>query len=249
MRYLIYLNGKRIKSLLIDYGFTLVELIVVIAILAILVVIAVPNYTSYNNDQKLNEAANQLQTILRQAQNNAQTGTQCKNTSSTGKALEWYVTFDTSSTGNANTQYTFTANCEPGISQTPQIIYFPSGIVISALRLRTSPSDTSPCSPSSSGVYFKNISSDVSFTNSGCPATTNQFIEIDISLTGTSNRRTIFVEKGGSIYVSSVPAPTAILSNCLVSGNVCDPGGSGTPCCTPLNCLFVSQENPIYTCR
>lgn len=185
-------------------GFTLIELMVVIAIIAVLVVIAVPSYTQYNNNQTLNEAANQMQTVIRQAQNNAQTGTVCKISGGTSKATNWYVDISEDSSGTLplNTYYSFSPTCESGI-QAAQQTTFPKGVSITDILFRDSPTDTG-CSPLNAQVIFSNISSGITLLDKagaiGCPDAANRYVEITLSLSG-SGSRVITVEKGGAIYV------------------------------------------------
>lgn len=175
-------------------GFTLIELLVVIAIMAILTIIAVPSYNDYSRNQKLNDAASQLQSVLRQAQNNAQTGTVCQITGGTSKAVYWYV--DLNSAPGSNSAYSLSPKCESG-SQSSQQINLPLDVTISNLNL-----PLTNCSSSNTWVQFINISSEVKFYDRGgmCPDTTNARLEITL-LVGSSNTRTVVVEKGGGIYV------------------------------------------------
>lgn len=167
-------------------GFTLIELLVVIGIMAILIVVAVPSYNEYSKNQKLTEATKQLQTVLRQAQNNAQTGTVCNNGS---KAAYWSIVLST----GANT-FSLTPSCATG-SQTTSHPLSPN-VTISALN-------SNSCPLSDVVVWFNNISSKVTFydSSSGCPDTTNGSLEITLSLAGSSNSKKVVVEKGGGIYV------------------------------------------------
>lgn len=170
-------------------GFTLIELMVVMAIMAILVVVVVPSYNEYNNNQKLSDATAQLQTILRQAQNNAQTGTVCKITGGTSKATNWHVDLS-----NGGSSYSFAPTCETG-TQTAQTVLLPSGVTVLNLNI-------SSCSYSPPAVQaqFANISSEIKFVASGCPDLTTQNLTITLSL-GSSNSKNVVVEKGGAIYV------------------------------------------------
>ncbi|PSF39235.1 hypothetical protein C7H19_00135 [Aphanothece hegewaldii CCALA 016] len=54
-----------------DKGFTLVELLVTVMIMGILAVVAMPNWFKYINEQRLNEATDATETLLRNAQNRA----------------------------------------------------------------------------------------------------------------------------------------------------------------------------------
>lgn len=176
-------------------GFTLIELMVVMAIMGILIVVTVPSYNQYNNNQKLADVANQLQTILRQVQNNAQTGTVCKIGTNVYTASSWVITLRLGS-------YNFQPTCV-GTSSTPspQNYPLPEGITISSV------SDTiSGCRPdmatASATISYANLSSEPSF-DLGCTLGVNSVIGITLCLNCPStNTKTVVIEKGGGIYVN-----------------------------------------------
>jgi type II secretion system protein H len=179
-------------------GFTLIELMVVIAIIAILVVVAVPSYNEYNKNQRLNEAANQLQATLRQAQNNAQTGTQCNpNTASASKAEYWYIQLPYNGTERNTSYYTLEPVCESGTQIFPSSL-LPSEVVISNISI-------GGCDISNTEIVkarFSNVNTNVTFEGStGCPDGINSSMEI--TLENSSSSKTIIVEKGGGIYVKN----------------------------------------------
>lgn len=202
-------------------GFTLIELMVVIAIIAILVVIAVPSYNDYNNNQKLTEAANQLQTVLRQAQNNAQTGTVCKSNSTGYKAPTWVIKLNSD-------RYSVYPSCDfstaiagtPTPSPVPQEHLLPSGVTISNFWILYLPGSSSCCdgtaqlsSLNQPTIEYKNLSSGVNFNIgvSGCPqGVTDPNVAAVVILkdsSSTTNIRNIVIEKGGSIYIDSAVLP------------------------------------------
>ena len=172
-----------------EKGFTLIELIVVIAIMGILVVMAVPSYTQYSKNQKLTDSASQLQTVLRQAQNNAQTGTVCN----TGyRALGWRV-------GLNYLAYEMLATCVgTPPSTTPQIYNLPIGITISSI---TNEDGLSGLCDIPATVIYNNLSSSAEFEVSRCSSGTNGFLDITLTQDGTGQTKIIRIEKGGGIYV------------------------------------------------
>ena len=172
-------------------GFTLLELLVVISIMAILTIIAVPNFNKYSEDQKLNDAASQLQSVLRQAQNNAQTGTVCNVSSGISKATYWRVSL--SKTSPANQFYSIGPFCETGLV-TAQQIDLPEGVTIYDLNLDS-------CTLAAVQIRYNNINSEVSFFNLFCSDSVNAKLEIKLNSTGTALNKTVVVEKGGGIYV------------------------------------------------
>lgn len=172
-------------------GFTLLELLVVIAIIGILAIVIVPSYNEYSKNQKLDSAAGQLQSVLRQAQNNAQTGTVCKIGGTTYKASSWKVTLNSD-------RYSVLPVCVGASSPASQEYLLPSGVTISEVR------DPGPdCSviPSSNPptIEYTNLSSEVLFNLSGCSPGVNAVIEITLNLDSSS--KIVQVEKGGGIYV------------------------------------------------
>lgn len=190
-------------------GFTLLELLVVISIMAILTIIAVPSFNEYSRNQKLNDAASQLQSILRQTQNNAQTGTVCKIGSNIYTASSWKITF------NAN-NYSVSPVCvEAPASPTPipQQYSLPSGIIISNVLQTDIPV---PCGSIPSSIEYKNLSSEVSFNlGAGCTPGINALVEITLCLTDSATcpagapTKIVRVEKGGGIYINSTtPTPS-----------------------------------------
>ncbi len=70
-------------------AFTLIELLVVISIIAILGVAVLINYKDFSQNQVLDEAISQVQTLLRLAQANASAGVVCQNQG----GADWRVNF------------------------------------------------------------------------------------------------------------------------------------------------------------
>lgn len=176
-------------------GFTLLELLVVISIMAILTVIAVPSFNEYSKNQKLNDAANNLQSVLRQAQNNAQTGTVCTIGGNTYTASSWKIIFNASN-------YSVSPVCIGVLPPTPvsQQYSLPSGVIISAVKNKDN------CGELSEGVSYKNLSSEVVFDLANCNVNVNDTLNITFCLTDSncpdgSMTKTVSIEKGGGIYV------------------------------------------------
>lgn len=122
-------------------GFTLLELLVVMAVIAISTIFIIPNLGKSTDDQKLKNVAEELQTLIRQAQNNAQSGALC----GSSRGSYWGVQFRriSATTGEGITydlicgenRFNPTAIGSHGI---------PSGFIIEDLA------DKITCSPSSS---------------------------------------------------------------------------------------------------
>ncbi|MFH0937297.1 MAG: type II secretion system protein [Candidatus Daviesbacteria bacterium] len=201
--------GKEIKDKIIDYclqstvyrcgsrksvvgsrksGFTLIELMVTISILGVLMVIVLPRIGSYQSQQTLKDAAAQLQTNLRRAQNNAASGVKCSDSPATNWILEVVD----------ETKYQMKPTCSSPVT-TP--LPLPSNVTISKINIDGCPNGSSL---NGMGVAFNNISASVNFQvgNSGClPLGANKMV---FTLTSNSKYIDVTIEKGGNIYVENV---------------------------------------------
>lgn len=72
-----------------NMGYTLIELLVAISVIAILSIVTFINFKGFSQDQLLNEAVGQVQTMLWLAQSNATSGLKCNN----NPAKSWMVEF------------------------------------------------------------------------------------------------------------------------------------------------------------
>jgi prepilin-type N-terminal cleavage/methylation domain-containing protein len=84
-------------------GFTLLELLVVVAMVGVLSAIAAPSWLSFLNTQKMNAARNDLASILRTAQTEAQSRQQSKQVSFSSTTFSVTVRNQFNSTGGINT--------------------------------------------------------------------------------------------------------------------------------------------------
>lgn len=71
------------------HGFTLVELLVVITIMGLAGVYTLSNYSTFGEEQKLKNAALDIQSLLKQAQANSASNLKCQNQDNVG----WQVVF------------------------------------------------------------------------------------------------------------------------------------------------------------
>src|SRR3989344_7888355 len=156
-----------------ERGFTLVELLVVVAIISGLAGIFVPKFLNYSNFQELQNAAADLHSQVRLAQNNAQSGVICsKNISSS----TWYLKFESDSSYKIETTCVG-SNVEAGTPTPtpPQSTSYKmnEGIKIASIDLVAG---SSTCSTQGSevagfGVSFSSISGAVRLISGspGCP--------------------------------------------------------------------------------
>ncbi|MCL5783890.1 MAG: prepilin-type N-terminal cleavage/methylation domain-containing protein [Patescibacteria group bacterium] len=170
-------------------GFTLLEILAVVALMASLLVFVLPQLTQFNKIQGLQQGASQLQSDLREVQNNAISGVLCPDST---KASDWYLEFKN------NNYYYLKPTCSPLVT-TPQI-GFPANVTIGTIYI-----DSCPVSPVNNlQIHFSNISGMVNFGNIGsCIVSPNSIMTITLKITGISNTIKLIVEKGGAIYVSS----------------------------------------------
>lgn len=178
-------------------GFTLIELLLVIAIMGALVVILLPQFSRFNKDQILQDAASSLQGNLRKAQNNATSGTKCN---SDTPAANWRIKFSNSASYNLET----TCN-EPAAVPVLRTAYsFPENIRIAQIAFDNADCYVSGESIDNFAINFNNISGKVSFESTGCVNSNYTQMEIVLELNSDPNQRmSVVAEKGGSIYISS----------------------------------------------
>jgi Tfp pilus assembly protein FimT len=185
---------KSLKFKVKSLGFTLIELMIVVAFITLIGVMAVPNIKSYGTNQKLKNAALQLQLDIRTAQNNASSGLKC-GALEDKTALEWRTIF-----GTDTTTYQVLALCIDNSTESTVTKTIPGGVTIKQIDFYA---DTIQCTPSQNAgkmIKFANISSKVDFE--GVPAGCNpKSMVITLQTSGSSDVMQVVVEKGGSIYV------------------------------------------------
>lgn len=176
-------------------GFTLIELLIVIAVISILATIGVPVFTTFNKNQTLKNAASELKSNLRFAQNKAVSGDK---SGCSGTLVGWYATF--TSTGANATSYNLTSRCKisgtesDGQSKTYSLPS--SGIYIKSLT-----------APAPIYVLFGAVATGNSF-HTGLPffdAAGNRQFEIsanplEIVLTNGNNDYRVCLNTAGKIY-------------------------------------------------
>ncbi len=145
-------------------AFTLIELLIVVAIFGLTVTLVTAAFITFDRNQKLSNAALQLKSDLRQAQNKALSGDKgsgsgssvCPSTSTLGG---WYIEISTDPTGGSNGQYTLAGDCKTGGSDSNfavKTVFLPGGVTVSATSLGVI---------TNADIFFQPISSGVSFHN------------------------------------------------------------------------------------
>lgn len=98
-------------------GFTLVELLVVMAVMAIVGVVVFVNIETVSQDQVLNKALDDVQSLSRVAQSNATSGLMCYPGRPT---LSWIMEFPSSDRRQAHLKCFYSVNCSSFDTSNPQ---------------------------------------------------------------------------------------------------------------------------------
>lgn len=162
-------------------GFTLIELLVVVAIMALVGVVAIANFRTFGEDKNLNNAALDIQTLLRSAQTNASTNLKCNIQNNS----IWQVEFLNSTTLNLK--------CQEGMSPPllKKTLQFGDNIVIQSV---SGPASCPAGTPFT--VNFAPISSQINFFGYD----TCKSVTIIIKNNKTGTVKSLTVEKGGRVY-------------------------------------------------
>lgn len=148
----------------LNNGFSLIELLIVIAIFGLTVSLVTASYITFERNQKLRGAAQQLKSDLRQAQNKALSGDKgsggalCPATSTLGG---WFIKVSTDTGGGNNAKYTLYGDCRTGASDaafSERTIFLPSGVTVSATSLGAT---------NSVSIFFRPLVSGVTYHNGG----------------------------------------------------------------------------------
>ncbi len=163
-------------------GFTLIELLVVISIIALLSIVAFINLKGFSQDQVLNKATSDIQSLLRLAQANATAGVLCNNKGGANWTLDFQVN-----------KVDIKLNCGEG--------NFP----VKTLTLENAQIESikgASCGTTSLlplTVTYSKISGDVKFNSSDSCIGTSPNILINLKNLKTTNIRPFTISRGGAI--------------------------------------------------
>lgn len=177
-------QGKKVYGLKLKLGFSLIELLIVISLFALVAVIVTVSYIGYETREQVKNAALQLKTDLRLAQNKAKTGDKGLGSGicATGSTLAgWYINVDATDlttagkyaiggvclTSNGVGSCTTAGGCEAYIG-IPRSVSLPSGVAISGITYGS-------LSPVIANVLFRPVNYIVTFHSAGAPPLPNFF--------------------------------------------------------------------------
>lgn len=157
-------RGFKFKVSGLKLGFSLIELLIVVAIFGLTVSMVTAAFITFDRSQKLRNAAQQLKSDLRQAQNKALSGDKgsgpatCPSTAILGG---WYIQISTDSAGGKNGKYTLAGDCKTGATDgsfAPKTIFLPGGVTVST---------TSLGALSNAAIFFQPLTFGVTYHNAG----------------------------------------------------------------------------------
>lgn len=184
------------KALKESLGFTLIELLVSIAILSLVGILAIPNFTSFEKTQVLENEAETLSINLKKARVGAQTKTKCSIVESVG----WRFTMIDKTT--YKTENLCLDILQPLGTNSP--LPSPSAEINQSVKLKSGIEFTSVITESSSCLLTEVltidfIANDVNFKCNGNDLLGNT-LEIEVKDIKTSDSKTVKTNKAGSIY-------------------------------------------------
>lgn len=172
-------------------GFTLVELLVVLAIMAIVGVFTLANYRSFGEDRNLKSAVLDIQSLLKQAQTNASTGTSC---SGQYNDVRWCVEFANDKTINLRCSTALNACSTAAIQKSVQLDirnYINIGInSVSGTGIGCTSGLSFPFT-----VDFPKLKGNIGFGVANCTSLT-----ITLKNINTQSTKLLKIEQGGRIY-------------------------------------------------
>lgn len=159
----------------------------------------IPNLRGFNASQRLVDSASQLQSDLRQVQNNATSGLKCQ----TNTAVNWYLELTRDAVSNTIKSYTIGASCLNGEVYTPTAYNLPPGITVGQIDLDVC-AVTNPVEMNQFRIYYSNIYGMTSFTHNavscGVSARPQQVTLYLKSQSDSSLVNKVILNTGGAIY-------------------------------------------------
>ena len=116
------------------FGFTIIELLVVMAVMGIIATIFLVNFASLRGPRNLKIGQNELVSNLRQLQSYTISE---RNAPTNNPAKFYSITFNATSTGNANTSYATQVVDKNNTVTTLQVINLPTGVSIDSIQATT----------------------------------------------------------------------------------------------------------------
>lgn len=173
-------------------GYTLIELLIVLTIMAILSIVVFINYKTFSQDQILNKALGQVQTMLRLAQSNATASLNCGSSSGVSWAVQFLLD-----------KRTLELTCGPTDSVQKSLTLENSEIT----SIKCSPPD-STCPPQGATfspplkISFSTLYGKVTFIKSGESCVdTAQSVMVVLKNLKNNNNKCFTISKGGAIDV------------------------------------------------
>lgn len=186
--------------MLVQKGFTFVELLVVISIMAVMAVVSFARFATLKEEQTLKVAVNQLQSFVRTAQTNATTGVKCSNVS-TDVSGTWFVEFRDSKNVDLGCYI-----LEPDSPTLKKTLTFENNQP--SLDSITGITGSNNCSTSFPGfvirVSFAPLNGKITFTDKNPAASSSCLDEnsdLSINLKKASNIKSLIISRGGSIEI------------------------------------------------
>ncbi len=178
-------------------GFTLIELLVVVAITVSAGFIFLPKLVDFKQNQDLNDQAEKIKSIVKQAQNYSTSGYLCgDNYNLNQKAIDWHLVFQESN-------FYLEPTCSNGPNLPKTSFGFPADLLISQIYFDD---PNSPGSTLEGGVgsrlNFANISAKITFTDGGgIPVVNKSRMVIVIKSKTSGGVVNLYIDYGGLIYI------------------------------------------------
>lgn len=187
-------------TMLASCGFTLLELMLVIGIIAGLVALIVPKMNIFQKYQKLDDTAQQLQSHIRLAQNQASSGVKCL---SGARAAKWSLVLLNT------TSYKIVPECLDGTVKPTTTYSLPLGTIIKSLDTVTVLGTCNvPTNFNGYSLTFDNITAETNFgippTSPCVPDSPIKSLSLSLTLPALPSEYTsVVVQKGGGVYIGN----------------------------------------------